>query len=131
MTTPSAVAALTLALLSGMLGALLSAWIFIRREKRRMKLDTLREIIGNRFRMNDPAFYKPLNEIFVVYNDSPEVLKRLDAVVSNARRNKAGTPNPEANDDLVKLLRAMCENAKVSHSKVTDSFFLTSLQPGP
>lgn len=81
-------------LLSGLAGALLSTWIFIRRERRRMKLDTLRELWGNKFRMGSPEFLKALNEIFVVYNDSKEVLKKLEVFVSTARNNSPANSEP-------------------------------------
>ncbi len=94
-----------------------------------MKLETLRELLGNKFRMVSPEFFKPLNEIFVVFNDSPEVLKRLETVISNAKRG-ANSPNPDADDDLIKLMRAMCESAGIKHAKMPDSIFLTYLGPG-
>jgi hypothetical protein len=119
-------------LLSGLIGALISTYYYLRYEKRKLKLDTLRRLAGNRFAITvegtteEPRneFFAVLNEAFVVFYDAPKVLNALEQLYADRNR-------PErTHDNLVKIFKAMTEHLKISHKSLTDSFFLTPFIPG-
>ncbi|MEM1096014.1 MAG: hypothetical protein AAGJ10_15555 [Bacteroidota bacterium] len=77
--TPESTSILILAsLLSGLVGALASIYVYGKREKRQFKLFTLKDFAANRFDITGIDFSKVLNEIVVVFNDSPAVLRALN-----------------------------------------------------
>lgn len=115
-------------LLSGLAGALLSTIVYIRRESRKFKIDTLKRFAANRFDFKGDEFSRALNEIFVVYNDSSEVMKAL------AEFHKAITSkqkNDVCEDALVKLYKSMCDNTSINLKGFNDSFFLTPFNTKP
>jgi len=121
-----------ISLLSGLIGALISTYFYIRYEKRKFKLDTLRRLAATRFAITVKGtteesrneFFAVFNEIFVVFHDAPKVLNALEQL--NADRNR-----PERmSDNFVKLFKAMTDHLKISHKSLTDSFFLNPFVPG-
>lgn len=114
--------ALTLvsSLLSGLLGVAISTAYYRRFEHRRVKLDTLTRLLGFRFDIGGDEFSRALNEVFVVFHDSPEVLRALqdfhDVTVSRQ--------SALANDRLMALLKALCRDARVNPAGISDSFYL-------
>jgi len=121
-----------ISLLSGLIGALISTYFYIRYEKRKFKLDTLRRLAATRFAITVKGtteesrneFFAVFNEIFVVFHDAPKVLNALEQL--NSDRNR-----PERmSDNFVKLFKAMTDHLKISHKSLTDSFFLNPFVPG-
>ena len=111
-----------LALTSGLVGALISSIIYVRREKRMFKVATLKKFAAHRYHITGDGFSQALNEIFVVFNDSKEVMSALEEFhkVVTGRQGTAAS-----NDGLVKLYKAMCKDAKIKFEHFNDSFFLS------
>lgn len=107
---------------SGLIGALLSTYIYIRREKRKFKMDTLKKFASNRFDLKSEEFSRALNEIYVVFNDNERVIKALQDL-HGAIVGKQG--NEIATSHFVKLYKEMCKDLSVDYSNLNDSFFLT------
>ena len=125
-------ALILISLLSGLIGALISTYYYLRYEKRKLKLDTLRRLAATRFAITVEGtteesrneFFAVLNEIFVVFHDASKVLNALEQLYANRNR-------PERmHDNFVKLFKAMTNHLKISHKSLTDSFFLTPFVPG-
>jgi len=68
---------LVASLLSGVLAVAISTWYYRRHERRRTKLDTLTRLFGFRFDIVGMDFSRALNEIYVIFHDSPAVLRAL------------------------------------------------------
>jgi len=119
-TWQQAVLTLAAALLSGALGVGISAWYYRRHQRRGDKLDTLTRLLGYRFDILGPEFSRALNEVFVVFYDSPHVLAALQGFhqVVLTRQTQL------ANDKLVSLLKALCRDVRIDPAAVNDSFFL-------
>jgi len=119
-------------LLSGLVGVLISTYYYLRYERRKLKLDTLRRLAGARFALTVEAtterlkeeFFSALNEAFVVFHDAPKVLDALETL--HAERNQPD----RTHDNMVKLFKAMTNHLRISHSALTDSFFLKPFIPG-
>lgn len=110
-----------LALTSGLIGALVSSGVYVRREKRMFKIRTLKKFSANRNHTTGDKFSEAINEIFIVFNDSPKVMDALEHVHSNSLKK-----NREKNGDdgLVKLFKAMCKDTNIKYDHFNDSFFL-------
>ena len=67
-------------LLSGLLGVFASAWFFARFEKRKLKMDTARRLLGHRFDITGEQFSAAMNEVFIVFADSPKVINAMQAL---------------------------------------------------
>ncbi len=113
--------AVLLALVSGLGGAIFSTIIYIRREKRKFKIDTLKKFAANRFDIKGDEFTRALNEIFIVFNDSRNVMSALSDFHQNIVSKK---PNQLCEDALVKLFKELCKDVKIRKNSFNDSFFL-------
>jgi hypothetical protein len=108
------------ALISGLVGVIISNRDFKKTETRRIKLKVLQQLMGNRFNINREGFVEALNQVFIVYYDAPEVLLALNEF----HEYLSGTRVPEVVDQkLLKLFRAMCKDVNMEIT-LTDNFFL-------
>lgn len=105
---------ITAVLCSGLIGALASAVIVcyfnLREQNRREKRRALRGYFS-RFRYQRAnRDFELLNEVYVSFSDSPEVLRRLVAL----RDEDGGRGHPQARKELV---AAMCESSGVKYNE--------------
>lgn len=110
------------AIISGILGVLISIIYHRRREKYQMKINTLKDFAGYRYDIKGENFTKALNEIFIIFNDSTEVkqaLKKFHEHISSPVRG-----GDLANQYLTELFKSMCHNLNIKTSDFTDIFFL-------
>ena len=109
-------------LISGVVAVAVSILYYRRYERIQMKLSTLREFSANRYDLRGDAFTKALNEVFVVFNDSGNVRTALKRFHEN---RVSGTQDPALADQyLIELFKAMCDDVGVKSTGFTDSFFL-------
>ncbi len=109
-------------LISGLLGVGISIRYHQRKEIRRAKLQVLQKLFGNRNDVRGQLFTEALNQVFVIYHDSQEVLVALKAfheVVIGGQKTTDLT-----NQKLLDLFKAMCKNLKIKTEPLTDNFFL-------
>jgi len=110
------------ALLSGLLGVGISTWYHQRNEIRRTKLQVLQQLLGNRNDLKGQPFTEALNEVFVVFYDSGDVLIALKAfyeVIVSTQKSE-----PLAQQKLLDLFKAMCKHLRINTEPLTDNFFL-------
>jgi len=105
-------------LISGIVGVIISTIYYRRYEKRKIKVDTLTRFVGNRYDIKGDKFSGALNEIFVVFQSSRDVMNTL----SRYHEKVVARQNPE--DDLIRLFKAMCDDVGVKYDQFNDSFFL-------
>ena len=119
-------------LFSGSVGVGISAWYYRRYEKRKQKYEVLRRIVGYRFvlvesktfevDMKTPEvvaqFFSALNEVMVIFHDSPEVIKALQDFHRDLK-----VPN-RPNDNLVTLIKKMCKVLDIKNTELNDEFLL-------
>lgn len=107
-------------LISGIAGVIISIIYHRKNEKRRAKIETLKNFVGYRYYLKGENFTKTLNEIFIVFQDSKDVLEKLNQfheIIVSRQGNLA-------NDKLISLFKAMCRNLKINPNKYSESFFL-------
>lgn len=119
-------------IISGILGVLISTWYYRRYEKRKRKLEVLRKILGGRFYLTKPStnfeeseyFFTALNEVFIIFNDSDEVVNALSKMLEQINDNRRML------DNLLSLIKAMCNDLDIDYTQVNDSFFERPFTPG-
>lgn len=110
-------------LISGLLGVVISTAVYVRRENRKLKLETLKKLAANRHNIYELA--GALNEIFIVYNDSDKVMNAL----SNYHQKVVDRKNSK--DELVELFKQMCIATKVSFKEANENLFLITFDRKP
>jgi len=110
------------AFISGFFGVLVSIWYNRNNEIKRAKLDLLQQLVGNRHDVRGEKFTEALNQIFVVFSNSKDVLASLKAfheVAISSTRNEA-----IMNQKLLDLFKAMYKDLKLNIEPLDDTFFL-------
>ena len=105
-------------LLSGVVAALVSAYLTTKYAKRKEKYDALSDILGNRIAMTHHSseeqrevFFSALNRLILIYDGNSSVVDALRRFQSNPG---------EDSDSLVLLIEAMCEDLKLKSVSVQD-----------
>ena len=111
------------ALLSGLLSVLISNRYHKRNEIRRTKLKVFQELMGNRFNVKSDAFIGVLNQAFVVFYDSREVITALKAFHEDTL--SINRSNEVSSQKLLDVFKAMCKHLDIKTEPLTDNFFLT------
>ena len=125
MTTEQVVVTIIASVISGIAGVVISTVFYVRHERRKDKIETLRRFMGNRYDIVGDEFSRALNEIFVVFKRSPKVIQALSAY------HQKVTGRQSSEDELIKLFKAMCDDVGLSYSEFNDSFFLRPFNTRP
>lgn len=110
------------ALLSGLIGTLVTNYIYLRNEKRQAKLVVFQQLIGNRYDIGSPAFTEALNSLFIIFYDSAKVKNALKNFHEDAMSHNRTTD--VSNQKLLDLFRVICEELKIDPKPLGDNFFL-------
>ena len=105
-------------LISGVVGVVISTVYYRRYEKRKRKVDTLTRLFRNRYDLKGDEFSRALNEVFLVFQGSRDVMDAL------SKFHERVVAREDCEDDLIRLFRAMCNDVGVKHDQFSDSFFL-------
>jgi len=122
--TATVIVGVASALLSGIVGVIISNRHYRTYEKHKMKVDTLKRLSANRFDVTGDEFSRAINEIYVVFQDSPKVLEALKDYHRALRQ-------PDSLDYLVRLFKAMSRDVNINVDRFDDSFFLTPFNARP
>ncbi len=120
MTAETIVITVLASLLSGLIGSAATIFFMGRLETRKLKIDTLRRLLGNRDELTGAAFCSAANEVLVVFRDSPRVLSAL----RDLHRVAATHGKPNIEDALVVLLKEAAAACGLSPNEVPDTAFL-------
>lgn len=107
---------------SGLIGVCVSEAYHKRNEKRRYKVALIEDLLGNRYDLQGSKFTEALNKVFIVFYDSPEVVKALkdfhEVLLSDGKTTEL------ANQKLLDLFKAMCKNVSINPAPLADTYFL-------
>ena len=99
-------------LVSGLVTLAISTWLYWRHESRKQKFEVLRHLAASRYAIAGVAdhdasarFFGGLNEAFVIFHDSREVLVALNDFHKHPGR---------ARDNTLELFKAMCNDRLLS-----------------
>ncbi len=110
------------AIISGLLGVVISLRYYRRQEKYLRKLKTLKDFAGYRYDLRGENFTRAMNEIFIVFSDSTKVKQALKKFYENTVSPMRSSAL--ADQYLVELFKSMCEDLNIKTTDFTDSFFL-------
>lgn len=120
MTQEAILIALVSSLLSGLIGVAVSSWFFYRLERHKLKLDLARRLLGHRYSITGDHFSAAMNEVFVVFADSKDVLQKMERLYETLQ-----TPGkPNADGVFTDFLKAVCKNAGLSQATLNDQYFI-------
>lgn len=120
MSAESILVTVVTSLLSGLIGSAATILFMGRLETRKLKIDTLRRLLGNRDDLTGPEFCSAANEVLVVFRDCPRVLAAIRTL-----HQVASTPGkPNITDALTVLLKEAAAACGLSPKDVPDTAFL-------
>ncbi len=107
-------------LLSGLLGIFISSQFYLNLEKRKLKTDTVRRLLGYRYHLTGEGFTRALNEAFIIFADNKKVVKAIEELHVTAI-----TPGkPDIDNKLISLFKAVCKDVKCLPRNINDTYFL-------
>ncbi len=111
------------AVLSGLLGVIVSTIYYRNYEIKKLKFETLKKIIGYRMFLLDneineknKEFYGALNEIFITFNNNKKVIEALEVM------HKDLGEKHKLLDNLIKLIKEMCKVLNIRLDYFNESF---------
>lgn len=120
MNAESILVAIVAALLSGLLGVIISNWYYRKQQAKNMKIDLLKKVMGFTFQLtpiyngDTNEIISSLNQIAIIFNDSKQVMDFLKQY-----------KNSKSVDDLSLLIKGMCSDLKIKYIEYgfNDGFF--------
>ncbi|TMO85493.1 hypothetical protein [Pseudoalteromonas ruthenica] len=107
-------------LISGLIGALASAYLFLKYEKKKFRLDTAKKLFGNRYDLNGDEFSRAMNEVYFVFHHNEKVLRAVEKLFE-----ALDVPGkPHVNDSITTLLKAICDDVGVNYKTLNESYML-------
>ena len=76
-------------------GIIISNYYHKRNMDRRIKVDTFKRVFSNRYDLKGEEFSQAINEIFVIYNNSEQVIKALNNFHDTATSNNKNSANED------------------------------------
>jgi len=127
MTTEQVLMTVISSLLSGIVGVVISTIYYRKHETHKIKVDTARRLLGARYDILGEDFTQAINEVFVVFNSSKDVMNALADFhqVATSRQTQI------ANDKLVTLFKCICDDVGIRYRQFNDSYFLQPFNPNP
>lgn len=107
------------------IGIFISARHYHNYEKQQTKVDTFKRFFSNRYDLKGDEFSKAINEIFVVFHESEEVISALRAF------HQTTVDEQDSEDELLKLHKAICKDVNIDFDEFNDSFFLKPFNARP
>ena len=109
-------------LLSGLISIIVSIVYYRKHERYQMKLKTLLSFTKYRYDIMGSGFTEALNEIFVTFSGSKEVIESLEKFHNDRMGGQFN--NRLSNKLLANLFKDMCDELNIDSKKLGDLFFL-------
>lgn len=109
-------------LFSGLLGVIISSIMYFKHDQYVRKLDVARRLFRHRFHILSAEFMEALNEVFIVFHKSDNVIKNL--VEFHTYISGKTVLVDDANKNMLGLLKAISKEVNVKPNIVKDEFFL-------
>lgn len=92
MTITAIVITIITSLISGMVGVAASCYFLYKLERRKLKYDLAKRLLGYRFSIKGDEFSCAMNQVVAIFSDSPEVLQAMknlyDALESPGKKTQ-------------------------------------------
>lgn len=115
------------AIISGILGVVISNIYNNRQQKKKLKLDLVTGMLGYGWQAlpnacDNGAFCYYINQIFIVFNDSKEIITAYEDF-------KANYNTDQRYEKYLKLLKLIMNNVGIKYNNVNDTQFLNPAVP--
>lgn len=107
-------------LLSGILGSILTLIYMNRMEKRKLKIDLTKQLLGHRFSIQGEQFSSAMNQVIAIFHDEPLVLKRLEKLHSCLK----DPMKRNINDAFIDFLQECCIASKIYNHQLERSLYI-------
>lgn len=107
-------------LLSGIIGVAASSCFFYKLERRKLKFDLAKRLLGYRFSISGDEFSCAMNQVIAIFSDSPEVLQAMKELY----RALEAPGKAHSEEALVDFLKAVCTDSGLAQIILNDSYFL-------
>lgn len=111
-------------LISGLLGVGITTYYQRRSEDRRVKLQVLQQLLGNRHDLRGDKFTEALNLIPVTFSGCHDILAALKAFYEVVTSNSKSTGL--RNQKLLDLFKSMCKHLNVDMELLTYDYLLSA-----
>lgn len=111
-------------LLSGLIGVGVSACFFARLERRKLKVDTARRLLGSRFNIEGAEFQQAMNEVTVVFSDEKAVTQAMDAFWNVIEKEHGPDRGEKTNAGLLSVLKTVCSSIGLHPKNLSDAHYL-------
>jgi hypothetical protein len=111
-------------LLSGLIGVAVSAFFFARLERRKLKIDTARRLLGSRFSIEGVEFQQAMNEVMVVFSDERTVTEAMNEFWTLVENEHGPDRGEKTNAGLLKVLKAVCRSVGLHPKNLSDAHYL-------
>ena len=124
-------------LLSGIIATIITlvwTWRNARKDKRyEYKLSVFKDLMAYRNDITEKAsssgvFESAINQVFVAYNDCPDVLDKFEVYRKTVAYNKNKENDEIVIADLLQLLKSMAKQLKINYSFSNDDLFSKPIQ---
>jgi hypothetical protein len=116
-------------LLSGLVAVGVSTWYQKQSETKRIKLQVLQQLLGNRNDVWGEKFSEALNQVIVAFSGCNDVLGALKAF-HEVMMNSQKTPD-SIDQKLLDLFKAMCKHLKRDLGPLADDYLLYAFNIRP
>lgn len=83
------------------------------------------DLVGYRNNVRSKNFSKAINQIFIVFSDSKEIIEATNSFYETIISRNTSL----ANDKLIKIYKSICKNLKISTEYFDDSNFIKVFNP--
>lgn len=120
--TTDLVTTVFVSLFSGIVGGVVSYFCFYKLERRKLKFDLARRLLGSRYDIRGDAFSFAINEVIAVFADSKDVLLKMEQfhkILALQAKN-----NSNADSALIDFLNSVCKASGLSRVTLNDTYLL-------
>lgn len=107
-------------IISGVLGVIISNKYQKKTLVKQAKIETLKNFVGYRYDIKGEQFTKAINEIFIIFQDSQDVIDKL-----NSFHESVVNKNALGDHKLYQLFTSMCNDLKYDTHKFSETSFMS------
>ena len=91
-----------------------------RMEKRKLKIDLTKQLLGHRFSIKGEQFSSAMNQVIAIFHDEPRVLKRLEKLHSCLK----DPMKRNVHDAFIDFLQECCIASKIYNQELERSLYI-------
>lgn len=110
--------------ISGILGVIISNIYYKKWERRKEKVELIKQLFGNRYDLNGDKFSEALNSIIIVFYDSDNVINKYKTFYDVVSDNATNLNPSKVNSALLDLFKALSKDVNLVNEELNDMSIL-------